>query len=235
MRKLSGWVMFLVASFLPLVSAAFESEVRFAIRAFIPSAHPEISDYIKKTDKGTFVVPAPVGSSCYESDNRLFSSSDNTSSRVSVNILLKVSDRDMVVVDARKVVGETKKVDCVSGLDLEAPKRANDSTVTVGEVKKDRLSRTLFFRAATPNPFFLIAPKIDFSGYIKYDVLRRTITVKGMTGYFPSYEAYYSVNGGGWVKVVNLPPYKDSTAWSLTDFNMGINTRNFEGSIDLRP
>lgn len=253
---------------------AIDADVRFLIRAFISKDHPGRSNYIKKTEKGTYVVPAPpfpttsqgvagvqaydtktlkyyeqsLKQTCFETDNRAFSSDPSASARATAEIVLLIRGRNVTVAAppgrSKNRIGPTGHVDCKTGINITEPKTASQDTVSVGEISIDRFRSTVNIRAASPNPFYLLAqfgsmaislaPDIDFTAAITFDALKRAIEVKGMAGYFPSFEAYYQVNDGPVEKIINWDPYGDSTAFSLFDLNLGINTRNFEHEIKLR-
>jgi len=179
------------------------------------------------------VIPSPIGSTCYEGDNRGFDSKLDASSRAAVEMTLLITGRDMQIEQSKKTIGPSKNVDCKTGENLESPKSASESSITIGEVKTQTFFRTVFIRVAAGNPFFSIAPDIDFSVSISYDNLHRSVSVKGSAGYFPSFEAYYRLNGGPVKTIVAWPPYGDTSAWSLIDLATGVNTRSFQEAITL--
>lgn len=231
---------------------AAEWEVKFWVSAFIPNKHPMLPDYIRKTELGTWVVSAPkppklldlggLSGSCFVTDNRGFEANPTASSRVTTELKLTIKNRELVVdsVNGRNKVriGETHNVDCVSGKDIRPPQKESANSVAIGDVKTNGFTKVFFVRASSSNPFYkllglTISPSIDYSYTVTYDYLRHTINIKGTVGYFPAFEAYYSINGGKTQPIMKLSPYQDSTASSLVDFNLGVNTRNFEHTIKL--
>ena len=229
------------------------------MRAFIPNAHPVLPNYIKKTDAGTWVLPAPdvpnlisavaidklginpYSGTCFETDNRGFNDAIDQSARVAVRFTIvidgthnlhleKLENRDFVL------IGASKNVDCATGVNRSSPRTATGG-VTVGDVKASDNLRVFNVRASVANPFYALAglsyaPKIDYEVVFQYDVLAKKITVHDVLGNFPSFEAYYRINGVTKVGA-QLPPKDDSTAASLFDGGTGINMRNFDYVIDL--
>lgn len=235
----------------------FTKHVHLWMKAFIPSQHPQLPDYIKTTQIGTHVIPAPgdlpfpfkfdfTQGSCFATDNRSFDSSPLASARATVELMIVISGREMSYqkVEGREVrrIGETHIVDCATGLDKSPAKTADLNGIEIGDVKKDNFSRVFYTRASVANPFYSIlpgvvdspmSPAIDFSFVTTYDILARSIELKGSVGYFPSFEAYYNIDGGPIKSIFQMPPYQDSTALSLFDLNLGVNTRNFAQTIRL--
>ncbi|ASQ04092.1 DUF3238 domain-containing protein [Sinorhizobium meliloti] len=208
------------------------------MKAFIPSSHPTLSGYMKKTTKGTFVIEAPPipGSSlkgtCFETDNREFSEDPSASARVSVDLLFKVSIKDMILQKSTVKIGESQNVDCKTGELLRPPKKASDDGVNVGSIKKNGFFRTIFVRAASANPFYG-APDIDYSFTLTFDATRQKLSIKGSTGIFPAYESYWQIDAGPVKPILKRPPQEKATAFDLVDAALGFNTINFDGSISL--
>lgn len=247
----------IAACLLPAANSAFALEARLHIwtRAFIPSTHEGRPGLIKRTAIGTAVVSAPdfigqLAGTCFETDNRGFDAALDASVRIGLEFVLVIRDRDMTVEappgrnTAR--VGETHNVDCVTGNAIQRSKSAPSEPLKIHPVKKDNFKRTLFVEAAGANPFYPsvkvpfldmylgLSPDIDYRISFTYDFIARKITYKGTAGYFPSFEGYYSLNGGAARPMYQLSPYEDSTPWSLPDLGTGLNTRNFAGFISLK-
>lgn len=242
-------------------SEAKDRVVRVWMRAFIPNQHASLPDFIKKTSKGTFVIDAPIMPSsvlkalgkaglfmpnpklidlyaedfkqtCFETDNRGFASDPDASSRVSVELVLNASAKDMTIADKKLQIGPSRNVDCKTGKLLRDPKTASLSGINVGDVKKDGWYRTLFVRVATANPYYGL-PDIDFSYSLRFDPLHQIITIKGSTGAFPAYEAYWNVNDGPVKTLLERTPQDKATPFALFDLNLGFNTVNFNGEMRL--
>ncbi len=226
------------------------TSVHVWIKSFIPNDHPTIEHYFKKTTAGTWVVEAPssgpinvagLNGSCFETDNRLFSIDPLVSARVTVEFVLKITDREMHVEKAEGReqirVDATKNVDCKSGALLQPVKFSDKKYVNISDVKSMNTLRTVGVQISSPNPFYpevaghSIAPRIDFQIVFEYDNLERKVRIKGVTGAFPSFEAYYAHDDGPVETIVQFAPEK--SAWSLVDFGTGVNTRNFKAEIDL--
>jgi hypothetical protein len=242
---------------LVLLSASAQArpvKVHLWFNAFIPSVHPAIPDYIRKTQKGTYVLEAPdfigpLKGTCFETDNRSFDLSPDASSRISVNVVLDISGAEMTVgpqpEHKMKRTGQSHNVDCDTGEELQPPKQAPEDSIVIGKVVKGDFVRTLFIDAPDANPFYPnvaipgthvylgVSPDIDFKVSVRYEVARAKVFVTGTVGYFPSFEGYYSLNDGPVVPLYQLPPYEKSTAIDLIDLATGINTRNISGEIKL--
>lgn len=242
-----------LTNFTLLSSAQAEQwNVHFWMKAFIPNEHPRVLDYITRTTSGVWVIPAPkipqlinIGSlsgSCFATDNRLFSIDPNASARVTTEFMILINGRDLKIENypgRNKIrIGETHNVDCKTGKELRPPETESAETVSIGEVKSSGFNRLFFIKVTSSNPFYKIfgislSPSIDYSLNFTYNSLHKKIEIKGATGFFPSFEAYYSINNGSVVTILKSEPHGDSTATSLFDLNLGINTVNFEGVIQL--
>lgn len=242
---------FLCVAFLGSAEAA-EWKVHFWMKAFIPKAHQGLPNYIKRTTLGTWVVPAPtlpslvdIGSlsgSCFVTDNRDFDGDPTAAARVTTEFILMIKDRKLQIKKhaERDIVriGETHNVDCNNGKNLSPPKTEKSESVSIGNIRSSGFKRVFFVKASSSNPFYRLAgltvsPAIDYSFSLTYNYLDRRLYIKGMTGYFPAFEAYYSIDDGPVQTLLRRPPHGDSTASALADFNLGINSQNFEGSIPL--
>jgi hypothetical protein len=233
----------------------FTTRVHVWARAFIPDHDPGAPDEIFSTSKGTKVIKAPAffgltKPACFEGDNRWFDAAPSASSRIGLDFTLLINGRDMSVVhedggDGR-VVFPSRKVDCVTGELLMSPKSAPKEPLIIHDIVKSSFQRALFIEAAGANPFYPsvkvpglnmylgVSPDIDFKLSFLYRFLTRDIFVTGTVGYFPAFEAYYSINSGPAMTLYNLPPYEDSTPWSLVDFGSGLNTRNVSTILKLK-
>ena len=225
--------------------------VHIWIKAFIPSQHPVLKDYFLKTAKNTWVVEAPstplpganigkLSGTCFVTDNRSFDQSPLASARVTTEFDLVIDQRNISVqkFNDREIVriGQTENVDCKSGEALQPPMTASTNTVTIGDVKQLNFLKVFNVRAASANPFYKllgiqVAPDINYELVFQYDILSRTLKINGVTGYFPSFESYYSIDNGPIKTIIQWTPFKDSTAMSLLDLGTGVNTRSFEMKI----
>jgi len=231
-----------------LTSEAAET-IHVWVNAFIPKEHPQLPDYITSTAAGSYVIKAPsiaalspsgqeralVGT-CFLTDNRLFITDPLASSRMSVEFDLVVDGRNLSIKphDSRPIIraSPSTNVECASGK-LLSEKPNNNLIAEVGDVKKSDFERSVFLKASSGNPYFAASPKIDITISIQYFVLDRSLDIKGTIGNFPSFESYYQLNDGTPVKIMAVGPSGTSTADSLFDGNLGINSRNFAQTIKL--
>jgi len=242
---------FLCVAFLGSAEAA-EWKVHFWMKAFIPKTHQGRPDYIKKTTLGTWVVPAPtlpslvdIGSlsgSCFVTENRDFYEDPTAPARVTTEFILIIKDRKLEIVKnaERDIVriGETPNVTCITGQNLRPPEVDKSDSVSIGNIRSSGFTRVFFVKASSSNPFYRLAgltvsPAIDYSFSLTYNYLDRKLYITGTTGYFPAFEAYYSINDGPVQTLLKRSPHGDSTASALADFNLGLNSQNFEGTIPL--
>ncbi|HMY40543.1 MAG TPA: DUF3238 domain-containing protein [Marinagarivorans sp.] len=226
----------------------------FWIKSFIPNEHPKINNYFKVTSKGTSVLPAPsvqlpiadiskLTDTCFATDNRGFDKSPLASARVTTEMTLVIDERKVSVekFNGRDMVriGQTENVDCKSGEQLSPPRATSPDTVSISGVKQQNFIYVVNIKASASNPFYKLlgvqmAPDIDYEVVIQYSVLTKSINVDIVTGYFPSFEAYYTLDDGPVTTIINWPPYENSTAASLFNLGLGINTRSVKYKIKLQ-
>ncbi len=245
-RVRAAWMC--LAFSLSLSSQAAET-IHVWANAFIPKEHPQLPDYITRTTTGTFTIRTPsiaalslseqeralVGT-CFLSDNRSFSTDPLASSRMSVEFDLIVEGRDLSIKPhaGRPIIraSPSTNVECASGA-LLSKKRNNKLVAEVGDVKKSNFERSVFLKASAGNPYFAVSPKIDITISIQYFLLDRSLDIKGTIGNFPSFESYYQLNDGTVMRIMTVGPSGTSTADSLFDGNIGVNSRNFSQTIKL--
>ena len=258
----------LVAIALLLVASAASAQTRVRIwfDAFIDPANSTIKDFSVATKAGTKVIRAPdlpvppgldisaLKGTCFSTDDRTFDPSPLASARGRVDFVMKFEGRRRFQVmnapgrNAMVFVGNTRNVDCVTGADLQPPKKAEieayirgvTSGITIGEVKENGFLKLFNVRASIGDPFykilnFPIAPNLDFEFVVEYSVTGLSMKLYGSTGSFPSFEGYYQINDNAPVRFLRRDPVPGATPWSLLDAGLGFNTINFEERIDLRP
>ncbi|MGY4237269.1 hypothetical protein ACVIIW_006216 [Bradyrhizobium sp. USDA 4449] len=256
---------FLVINSDPARADVSVRNVHFWMKAFIANPAGNASTDFTKTEAGKWVVKAPLAGvpvlnlvlpvGCFSIDDRDFSIDPLSSARVTFEADLVVTDRDMKVdtYDGRRRarIGESHNVDCKTGADLQAPRSAPDSDVSISDVKSSQrgLMQVFNVRASTPNPYYdwvkdyipsvpvvgtrvTGAPRIDFEVAFAFNVVAQKILISGSTGDFPSFEAYYSIDNGPVVKVLNRSQSAVGPI-ALADFGTGINTQNFKAEISL--
>ena len=248
----------------PAAFAQFKARFHFWIHAFIPKEHllgPP--GYILKTDKNTYVVPAPFNNdivklfdmsgligTCFSTDNRLASGDSasgnpTASARVTVELVAVIEGRNMRIEKAEgrpmRRIGPTHNVDCKTGKDKQPPRQESIDTITISNIRASGPTKTVSIKVASPNPFFKIAgtniqnaPDIDFTVDLTYRHSNRRMYVKIDCGDFPAFEAYYKLNKNPAKMIISYPPAEGATAVNLFDFDGVINTRHVERSFPLR-
>lgn len=237
-------------------SAQPQPPIHILMRAFIPKSLQSPANYIKKTSSGTSVIPAPginvagvnlgyLSGTCFTTDDRDFATDIVASARITVEFNIAFQGRREISVekvDGREIVrvGETHNVDCISGKDLKPPQREELTSVQVGTVRKNGFLRIFNVKGMSGNPFYRIAgvgiaPKIDMEVVFEYNPLTLTLDLHGVIGTFPAFEGYYNGKGESAKTIVQMPPEAGATAINLLDLGTGINTRNFNATIDLKP
>ncbi len=257
MRQAITSIAVFLLTFLPIgVKESFAAEeinIRIFFRSFIKAQHPGKPDDTIRTEAGTHVIRAPnmipllvaypsLTGTCFSTDDRDFDSNPDASARTAVEFNVRIAGRAVAVEPyaGREMMrtGITRNVDCKTGEDLQPPKQAPTSSFSIGSVRKDGFVSTFFVKAAAFDPFYdlpppLRAPDVDFSFYVKYDAIKRLLTLVGSTDNFPAFEGYYSVDGGAWQVLLNRDPPNDATALSLIDASIGLNTTNFSVEVDI--
>ena len=225
------------------------------IKAFIGSAHPTLPDYIKKTPANSYVIAAPnipapkaldigkLAGTCFTTDNRSFSDDPLSSARVTVEFLLTVTNKRTISIskwENRDItrIGVSHNINCTTGVELQPSLSAGIEGVSVGEIKSKAFLNIFNIRASSPNPFYKfagisVAPNIDFEFIFEHNILAKRIDLKGVCGYFPWFEGYYQTEGAP-VALFQIPPVGSSTANSLFDFGLGINSRNVVANIPIK-
>lgn len=230
----------------------FKTRVHLWFAAFIPKSHPGRPDYIIKTVKNTYVIRAPgfigpASTTCFSGDDRDFDSSPTASARIRVSIFIDIDDETMSLEPSYITnTGVSHNVDCTTGTELQPSKRAPLEPIIVYPVVENAgFDSSLKIDAVAANPFYPnvkvpgtnmflgLSPDIDMNVVITYNFLFRQLEISGKMGVFPAFEGYYSINGSSPVAIFQLLPYKDSTAWSLPDLGLGINTQYLTTTIKL--
>ncbi|MGO7153220.1 DUF3238 domain-containing protein [Rhizobium leguminosarum] len=239
-------VLFAVAS--QAAAADLDTDVHIWFRSFIPSTHPDLSLFITVTEKGTHVIKAPktwpvypsLDGTCFSTDERGFDPSPTASARTTVEFSLKIRGREMTVesFDGRPMnrTGVTQNIDCKTGEAIAATRQAGTGAMSIGSVRNDGFDSVFFVKASASDPFYTLvpAPSVDFSFTVRYQFLARKVTITGSMDNFPAFEGYYQVSGGPTKVLLQAPPTHESTALSLFDLYLGVNSRNFSGEISLR-
>jgi hypothetical protein len=217
-------------------------------RAFIPATHPQLPTYFKTAANGLSVLEAPwqpqvgpigaLSGTCFTTDQRGFSTDPAKTARATASLTLVAQGRDLTLQESARDIGFTHNVDCRTGIELQPAKQADKATVTIGTVATNGFNKTLDLKISSPNPFYTVggipyAPRIDMTATLTYDGLFRKLKVAGEAGYFPAFEVLYSLDGGPVKSLQDIQIHQDSTALSLFDFGVGLNTRPYSAAIDL--
>lgn len=198
--------------------ASASENVRIIVRGFIPNQHPGLE---------TALVPVPgfpgktmvkmdlplFPTSCFATDDRMFSNRPDASARVTGDFTLVASTSPKVepaAAAARYRAGVTTKFDCITGK-IEKSATANTSSCYVGTpAYADNLVQVVVScRASDPLVPFIpekFSPDMFFQGTFTYSLQDKTLRFKGNIGAFPSFEAYASLNGGAWQAIVTKAP-----------------------------
>jgi len=213
--------------------------VHLWIRAFIPNQHPTNPGYIVPIPgvDGRWVIPAPVGGSCFETDDRYFASDPDASYRVMAEVELDTDGQTVAAVPSgpRPLfnTGLTRNVDCSTGVDVVPPQRAATDGIHFGAPAAADGVAQIVVNASVGNPMYLVAPKIDYSGTFTYTSATKSLRFQGSVGEFPAFEAYAQVNGGTVTTVFTMPPAPNTTAWNLLDLGLGLFDQAVDTTVSL--
>jgi hypothetical protein len=225
---------------MPLRLAAAEARVHIFIRAFIPSQHPGNPGYIRSIPghPGEFVIPNPVGSGCFMTDNRTFSRDISASSRAATEILLVTLENTARVerADGRAFfrTGTSRKVDCQTGMDLVAPQTAPTSMMHFGHPAIANGVAEVVIDGRANNPIPPTSPDIQYGGSFLFNTTQKTLRFRGGVAVFPAYEAYAQLQGGPLITIFQASPGSGSTAASLIDFGTGIKLQPLDITVQLK-
>jgi hypothetical protein len=191
--------------------------VKVWVKAFIPR---DIPGYTQELTSGPYrgqsVIPHPVLSYCYLTDQRDFGSSENASARMTSSLTV-TGLPDNMAVQQRHYIGDTVEVQCGSG-NRTCMDNADSGRMhfTVKGAQDHQVSVRL--EAAARNPCSLgtaIAGDIDYTGTILIDLHRSTVSFDGLVDDFPWFEAYVSINDGDAEKLFQHRSANDATVISL--------------------
>lgn len=250
-----GLAFSIALAFVPGLANAQERYVDVWFRSFIGTKHPKLPSYITQAKNNLYVLKAPnfpipkmidigrLSGTCFTTDQRDFSNALDASSRVGVYLRISIKNREVKVgkIDEKPnvVIGATHNVDCITGADLVPPLYADPEGTTITDVKNINFLRNFSVRISASDPYYKmlghsVAPNISSEILFSYDTSTRKLKVKGSLEDFPWFEGYYRKSTNGKiVKIINSQPDKESGVMSLVDLGIGINTRNFEETIDL--
>jgi hypothetical protein len=219
-----------------------QTRLHIYIRAFIPNQHPGNPGYVRSVpgQAGLFVIPSPLpgDTSCFLTDNRMFSNNVNESSRALTEFVLVISDNTVTIekAEGREIqrTGPTHRVDCQTGSDLVPSQTASTSNMHIGAPAIANGIVQVAVDGRANNPLVIPSPDIKYSGTFTFDLQKNTLRFQGSTGIFPAYESYAQMNGGPIVTLFQNLPAKNSTAVDLIDFGTGIKLQSVDNTVTLQ-
>lgn len=215
---------FLLAGICSVDYASAGDKLRIVMKAFIPSSVPGSIDLLPMPGfPGRFMLKGPLNT-CFETDNRTFSTEPTSSARITTDFTIDVVDPPTVAPAekaARFKTGVTHRVNCLTGA-AEASGQA-DAGCTMGTIARTDRQVQVVTACSVANPL-LPAPAIDYGGSFIYDLRKFTLSFEGDVGSFPSFEIYASLNGGPFVTLLARAPLGAAGPVSLYDLWLHINT-----------
>ncbi|MDB5581526.1 MAG: hypothetical protein JWR80_6702 [Bradyrhizobium sp.] len=206
-------------------------EAHIWVKAFIPKEHDTNPGYIRpvpgQPDK--FMIPGPgipwttgplpwVGS-CYNTNNRGFSSSPDAEAKLTTGARLKTNGITIAdFVPETPPSANTQQYDCTTGAVTcdKAPDisgLAVDAPVAIAGRVRVRL------RGSGLNPCISIpafmTPTIKYDLTVDLDSATGYATISGTLAQFPAYEAYATIGPWPTVSLMTEAPASGATAWSL--------------------
>ncbi len=210
--------------------AAFAKHIKIWLKAFIPNAGLQIVEKVPGSPghtmiPGPHVLGIPVDGTCYNTNDRGFSSSPSAEAKISI-----VTEFDVLspgignIIKTAPQIGESIRYDCGTGSVL-GRKSASSQDVKLGEPSYNAGVVTFAVDAEASNPFVplppAISPSIKMHGTFTVDVSRRKARFVGTVAKFPSYEAYVAMDARPPIAVFQLSPAADASPWSLV-FNVAL-------------
>lgn len=221
--------------------AVAQDKVRILVHSFIPSKYPgSEAELVPMPNSGKTMVKADlpvVGTLCFGTDDRSFSSKPDASARITADVILLATAKPMVETEPAKRFksGSTRKINCSSGA-VEKTAYADVSGCSFGTPAygDNKVQVVMTCKAADPLVPLVpqkFTPDLHFGGTFTYNILEKTLSFKGDIGAFPSYEAYASLNGGSFTPLFKKEPEKGANSMSLIDLWQHINNRK----LDVQP
>jgi len=230
-----------IALLLVPACALAQARLHVYLRAFIPLNHSGNPGYVRAvlSKPGMFVIPSPIpgDTSCFLTDNRLFTEDVDASSRATTEFVLVVANGAASIEKAggREIhrTSPSHRVDCQTGADLVPPKTASVSNMHIGApAVADGIAQVVVDGRAS-NPLVTPSPDIQYGGTLTFDTSRNTLRFRGSVAVFPAYEAFAQLNGGKVVKLFQSPPAANTTARDLIDFGTGIKLQPVDQTVRL--
>lgn len=213
----------------PTVVSAQQFEVR--LRAFIANEHPSNPGFVRAVPgaNGETMIPGPgvpyllngplplIGS-CYNTNDRGFSSAPTASSKAETSISFSHVGGVLGAVTTNHQPGRSKRINCATGaIECDAVASAGGLTAFSPAKLGDVINFNISGEAGnpcitTPNA---LTPAVKWAGMFSIDTRAQTVRFVGTIAGFPSYEAYLVVDGGPPITIFTESPVPGSSAWSL--------------------
>jgi hypothetical protein len=238
------------AFILGIADAAFtQTTVHIFIRAFIPKVHTGNAGYVRPvpSNPNLFVIPnlavnanvcnPTVTSSCFSTDNRMFSSDPQASSRAVSEIVLVIAGNTVTVeqADGRAMhrTGATHQVNCQTGVEVVPSRTAATSNMHFGTPAIAGGMVQIVVDGRASNPLVVPSPDIQYGGAFTFNIAQKTLRFSGSTKGFPAYEAYAQLNDGPMISLFQNPPAPNTTVCDLIDLGTGFQLRNVDSTVTL--
>jgi len=171
-------------------------DAEFWIRSFIPDKHDSNAGYVVPVPKqpDRTMVRGPIGgiSDCFLTDQRMFDSAPDASSRIASHFVISLSKQKIRASDHPATF--STEVDCEDGGE-ECHKQVDSSRSRIGPARKEGNIIIVSIHGEANNACSTNSPDIHYDGVFRIDLAAKTISFKGTLGEFPAFEAYASING----------------------------------------
>jgi hypothetical protein len=224
---------------------AQSNSVEVWMRAFIPNpanAAQGAGHIIPMPNgaSGSLVRLLPFGPSvpneCFATDDRGFSNSGGSTSRLETRFTLSLaSDGTPTVLPAqnRTTAGMTRKVDCATGETLLQHPGTVDQDFVGAPAVADGIVQVIG-QAQGSNILSLagkLAPAVDYNFDIQWKPSTNTLVASISFGSFPAFEMYARQPGGSWVSVIQQLP--TGRPWNLGGDGFGLNTERRSVTVNV--
>ena len=227
----------------PCSFASAADNVRIVVRGFIPNQHPGLETTLVQVpgSPGRTMIKMDLPlfpTSCFATDDRMFSSNPAASARMTGDFTLVGSASPRIepaAAASRYRAGVTTKFNCGTGV-VEKTATASTSSCYVGTPSHaDNLVQVVITCKAS-DPLVPIIPEkfspdMFFQGTFTYSLQNKTLAFKGDIGAFPSFEAYAQLDGGSWKTIMTKAPKPGAGPLSLIDLWQHINSQ----AVDAAP
>lgn len=184
------------------------------VKSFIPSSGPSAIVAVPNHPGQTMLDGGPVG--CFLTDQRGFSNDLSKSARMTSMISFDLTVAGATNVSQSHSTGTTHKVNCSSGsTEGLCSKTAPTSDMRFHNIQFDKpngfFSFTLESRAS--NPCVSLSPNIHYKVLFSFNVKNKIWGFTALTGQFPSFEGYMTVNSGPVIMLFQAPaqPFNGGT------------------------